>query len=373
MPDNHWDDPQKKDHAEAVGVAESPDDGAQEVRGVAGGSSRKESEGVSDSEEALSRVRGQSQGREWRLLEKVVGSLHVEQRRARRWGIFFKFLTFAYLFALLSVFYVNSDSVVEPSSAVPHVAIVDVLGPIAAQEEASADNLVWALRRAFNAPDSRAVVLRINSPGGSPVQSGYIYDEIQRLKLLNPEKKVYAVIADIGASGAYYIAAAADEIYADKASLVGSIGVTASGFGFVDLMSRLGIERRIYTAGEHKAFLDPFSPLNDQESELWQEVLNTTHQQFIEQVRKGRGVRLREDPDLFSGLVWTGEQALGLGLIDGLGSASYVAREVVGVEKLVDYGRQPRPWEQIIDRLGVSFAKGVAAYTGLESGSMRLR
>jgi len=335
--ENHWNEPQDKD---------------------------------SKPQQALDSVRGDSQGKEWKLLEKVVGSLHVEQRRARRWGIFFKSLTFIYLFALLAVFYFGSTADPEkPASSGQHTAIIEVKGPISADDEANADNLVWALRRAFKAPEAQAVILRINSPGGSPVQSGYIYDEIRRLRAEQPEKKVYAVITDIGASGAYYIAAAADEIYADKASLVGSIGVTASGFGFVDLMTKLGVERRIYTAGEHKTFLDPFSPQNKQESQLWQEVLNTTHRQFIEQVRQGRGERLSDDPALFSGLVWTGEQAMELGLVDALGSSSFVAREVVGAEKLVDYGPQPKPWEQIIDQLGVSFAKGIATHMGLDAGS----
>ncbi len=335
MADNHWDNPEK---------------------------------GSDEALQALDKVRAEGSGREWRLLEKIVGGLHVEQRRARRWGIFFKLLTFTYLFALLALFFIKSDMTSDSAESAEHTAIIEVLGPISAKDEASADNIVWSLRRAFKEPSAKAVILRINSPGGSPVQSGYIYDEIKRLRALNPEKKLYAVISDIGASGAYYIAAAADEIYADKASLVGSIGVTASGFGFVDLMSKLGVERRIYTAGEHKAFLDPFSPSDDRESRLWQEVLNTTHRQFIEQVRVGRGERLKNDPKLFTGLVWTGEQALEMGLIDGLGSSSYVARELIGVEKLVDYMPQPKPWEEIIDQLGVSFAKGMATAIGMDAG-----
>lgn len=335
MADNHWDNPEK---------------------------------GSSEALQALDKVRAEGAGREWRLLEKIVGGLHVEQRRSRRWGIFFKLLTFTYLFALLALFFIKSDMTSDSAESAEHTAIIEVLGPISAKDEASADNIVWSLRRAFKEPSAKAVILRINSPGGSPVQSGYIYDEIKRLRALNPEKKLYAVITDIGASGAYYIAAAADEIYADKASLVGSIGVTASGFGFVDLMSKLGVERRIYTAGEHKAFLDPFSPSDDRESRLWQEVLNTTHRQFIEQVRVGRGERLKNDPKLFTGLVWTGEQALEMGLIDGLGSSSYVARELIGVERLVDYMPQPKPWEEIIDQLGVSFAKGMATAMGVDAG-----
>lgn len=302
--------------------------------------------------------------REWRLIEKLLMGLHAEQRRSRRWGIFFKLLTFAYLFGILAIFLVGKD-VGHDVLVKEHTAIIDVRGPIADGEEASADKLVGALRSAFKEPKSRAVIMRINSPGGSPVQSGYVYDEIKRLRGLYPQKKLYAVISDIGASGAYYIAAAADEIYADKASLVGSIGVTSAGFGFVELMDKLGIERRALVSGEHKTFLDPFSPLKDSERRFWEEVLGTTHQQFINKVREGRGDRLKGDERVFSGLVWTGEQALKLGLVDGLGSSSMVARDIVGEEELVQYGSKLSPLEKLIDRLGVSFSKSMAAELGL--------
>lgn len=310
--------------------------------------------------------------KEWKLIEKTLSGLFVEQRRARRWGIFFKLLTFTYLFALMAIFFVGKDIApeVKPSA---HTAIIEIKGPISADDEASADNIIWSLREAFKADNAKAVILRINSPGGSPVQSGYIYDEIKRLRSVHPDKPLYAVITDIGASGAYYIAAAADYIYADKASLVGSIGVVAGGFGFVDLMEKVGVERRLYTAGEHKAFLDPYSPSNSGEEQFWQSVLNTTHEQFVEQVRKGRGDRLKDDPKLYSGLVWSGEQALELGLIDGLGSSSYVARDVVKVEKLVDYSPKQEPWKQIVDELGVSFAKGIAAELGVNTKAHELR
>lgn len=305
--------------------------------------------------------------REWRLIEKVVNSLNVEHRRARRWGIFFKLLTFTYLFALLWLFW--SGSKFSKDSVVPqtHTAVVDVSGPIMDGEKASADAIITALRNAFKAERSQAVVMRINSPGGSPVQSGYVYDEIKRLRELYPQKKLYAVITDIGASGAYYMAAAADEIYADKASLVGSIGVISSSFGFVDLIDKIGVERRTLTAGENKAFLDPFSPLKEEDKAFWQTVLATTHQQFISQVKAGRGERLKGGDELFSGLVWTGEQALELGLIDGLGSTSMVAREIVGVEKMVDYTARPQPLERIIERLGIGVAKQLALELGLGS------
>ncbi len=303
--------------------------------------------------------------KEWRLIEKMVNSLHVEHRRSRRWGIFFKLLTFVYLFSLLAIFYVGKSFDTDKVVPQDHTAVVEVKGPIMDDEQASADSIILALRDAFKADHSQAVILRINSPGGSPVQAGYVYDEIKRLRDLHPEKKLYAVITDIGASGAYYIAAAADEIYADKASLVGSIGVISSSFGFVDLIDKLGVERRTLTAGENKAFLDPFSPLKDKDRVFWQSVLNTTHQQFINQVKQGRGDRLKGGDELFSGLVWSGEQALELGLIDGLGSSSMVARDIIGAEKLIDYTARPKPLDRLIERLGVGVAKELSLQLGL--------
>lgn len=298
-------------------------------------------------------------GRDWKLIEKLVLSLQSEQRKSRRWGIFFKLLTFAYLFALLVIIKFPLGGSLDAATG-SHTALVEINGMIAADELASADNIVGSLREAFEADNSVAVVLRINSGGGSPVQSGYVYDEIQRLRGEHPDKKVYAVISDIGASGAYYIAAAADEIYADKASLVGSIGVVAGGFGFAEMMEKVGVERRLYTAGENKAFLDPFSPENEEEVAFWQGVLKTTHSQFIDKVREGRGDRLADDERLFSGLIWSGEQALELGLIDGLGSTSHVARQVIGEEELVDYSRRKSPLQNIVDQFGVSVGSALA-------------
>ncbi|AOY87295.1 S49 family peptidase [Marinobacter salinus] len=298
-------------------------------------------------------------GRDWKLIEKLVMSLQSEQRRSRRWGIFFKFLTFGYLFLLLFMFkFPFGDTV--GSAGGEHTALIEINGPIAADELASADNIVGSLRSAFEEVSAKAVLLRINTPGGSPVQSGYIYDEIGRLREKYPEKKVYAVISDIGASGAYYIASAADEIYANRASLVGSIGVVAGGFGFTGIMDKVGVERRLYTSGENKAFLDPFSPEQAEEVAFWQGVLENTHSQFISAVKEGRGERLADDERLFSGLVWSGEQALELGLIDGLGSASHVARQIIGQEDLVDYSRHKSPLQDIVDQLGVAFGEGFA-------------
>lgn len=296
--------------------------------------------------------------RDWRLIEKVVMSLQSEQRKSRRWGIFFKLLTFVYLFALLAIVWTPFGDSLEATTG-KHTAVVEVNGPIAADELASADNIVGSLRSAFEQENAVAIILRINSPGGSPVQSGYIYDEIKRLREEYPEKKVYAVISDIGASGAYYIAAAADEIYANRASLVGSIGVVAGGFGFTGAMDKLGVDRRLYTAGDNKAFLDPFSPEQEQEVAFWQDVLESTHRQFIEAVKKGRGDRLADDERLFSGLVWSGEQALELGLIDGLGSTSHVARQVIGQEDLIDYSQRKGALRDLVDQLGVSVGQGV--------------
>ncbi|WP_107329086.1 signal peptide peptidase SppA [Metapseudomonas otitidis] len=309
----------------------------------------------------------------WRLLEKAVLAGVQEQRRARRWGIFFKLLTFLYLFGALLMFSPLFDLQKTAARGETHTALVEVRGMIADNEAASADNIVSSLRAAFEDPKTKGVVLRINSPGGSPVQSGYIYDEIRRLRGEHPDTKVYAVITDLGASGAYYIASAADEIYADKASLVGSIGVTAASFGFVDLMGKLGVERRVYTSGEHKAFLDPFQPQKDDETRFWQGVLDTTHRQFIESVKNGRGDRLKVDghPELFSGLVWSGEQALELGLVDKLGSTSYVAREVIGAKEIVDYTKQDTPFDRFAKRLGASMAEQLAMWMGFRGPSLR--
>lgn len=279
-----------------------------------------------------------------------------EQRATRRWGIFFKVLLFAYLFILLAI--VARDLAQTEASATlkEHVGVVDVNGVIASGEESSAANVVKGLRSAFKAEKSVAVMIRINSPGGSPVQAGYINDEIQRLKGEYPEKKVYAVVSDICASGGYYIAAAADEVYANKASIVGSIGVRMDSFGFVDAIDKLGIERRLLTAGEHKGLLDPFLPEDETAKVHLTEMLDDIHQQFIDVVKDGRGKRLNDNPDIFTGLVWTGERAVELGLVDALGSPSYVAREVIGQEKMVDY----TPEEDLLERFAANLGQAAA-------------
>jgi len=307
----------------------------------------------------------------WKLLEKTLLATVEERRRARRWGIFFKLLGFAYLSTLL-VMFSPALSLKEAARTGDHTALVEVRGVIADSEAASADNIVGSLRAAFKDKHTKGVVLRINSPGGSPVQSGCIYDEIRRLRAAHPDIKLYAVITDLGASGAYYIASAADAVYADKASLVGSIGVTAASFGFVGAMERLGVERRVYTAGEHKAFLDPFQPQKEGEVRFWREVLDVTHRQFIDSVKQGRGERLKDKdhPELFSGLVWSGEQALQLGLVDALGSASYVAREVVGAENLVDFTVRETPLDRFAKKLGTGVAERLEMWMGLQAPAL---
>ncbi len=297
------------------------------------------------------------QERLWRVMERTLNEATKEQRRRRRWGIFFKIIGLLY-FTLIILLLVGGRGELDERARTQeaYTAVIDLKGIIADGESASADRLITALRRAYKDPKVKGIVLRINSGGGSPVQSGYVYDEINRLRALNPHIKIYAVITDIGASGAYYIAAAADEIYADKASLVGSIGVTGAGFGFVESLEKLGIERRLYTSGEHKAFLDPFQPMKEEETLFWQEVLDGVHQQFINIVLEGRGERLKvaENPDLFTGLIWNGEQALAMGLIDGLGSTSYVARELIGAPFTVDFTLREDPFGRLMKGLGAS-------------------
>lgn len=259
-----------------------------------------------------------------------------EQRRARRWGIFFKlaFLLFLILF-LLAVFGSKNENQLTTASRI--TAVVDINGIIMDGAEASAELVLPSLKEAFENSRTKGVLLRINSPGGSPVQAGIINDEIRRLKALHKDIPVYAVVSDLCASGGYYIAVAADQIYADKASIVGSIGVRMDNFGVVGLMEKLGVQRRLYTAGVNKGMLDPFLPEKPEQVQHVQAMLNTTHQQFINVVKQGRGDRLKETPDIFSGLFWTGEQALKLGLIDGLGSDKYIARELFKAEDMINF------------------------------------
>ena len=309
--------------------------------------------------------------REWKLIEKMVTSAQDEQRKSRRWGIFFKLATLGYLFIALLVFSAGrwSDGVPNPSK--DHTALVDINGIIMSDSDASADRLTKGIRDAFKAEHSKGIVLRVNSPGGSPVQSGLVYREIRRLQKQYPEKKVYAVITDMGASGAYYISSAANEIYADPASIVGSIGVVSDGFGFVGAMEKVGVERRVFTSGENKAMLDPFQPLDDNQKAYFASILGDVHQQFIDAVKEGRGDRLKDDPNIFSGLFWSGRQALDLGLIDGLASPGQVAREIIGQEDVVDYTPSTSPLDAFVGKLGVTMADRFMTSLGI--GSIRLQ
>lgn len=291
--------------------------------------------------------------REQRMLDRWIEGVLVEQRRTRRWKLFFRFVFAALIAASLAmtayaVMFAGRDIT---GMSGPHLGVVEVQGVIDAQGEASAERIIQGLQDAWASPASRGVVLHINSPGGSPVQSQRVYDEVRRLAAQG-DKPVVAVIEDIGASGAYYMAAAADDIYASPASLVGSIGVIYSGFGLQGAIDKLGIERRVFTAGDNKAFLDPFSPIREEQRAFWQSVLETTHRQFIDDVKAGRGVRLDDDPRLFSGLIWTGEQALELGLIDGLSSLGALSRERFGGLPMRDYTPALDPLTRLSRQLG---------------------
>jgi protease-4 len=292
---------------------------------------------------------------ERRVITKLAQASLKEQKRARRWSIFFKFLIFAYITFFLFMF--TEPDISKAKMAQKPTALVELQGVIADDETASADNIVSALRSAFEDEKTEGVILRINSPGGTPVQAGYIYDEILRLREKYPETPLYAVVSDMAASGGYYVASAADEIYASNSSIVGSIGVRMDSFGVVDAMEKLGIESRSLTAGEHKALLDPFTPVDEKAVKHLQNMIDEIHQQFIDAVRKGRGDRLREFDDLFSGLIWTGQEAIELGLVDKIGSASHVAREVIGAEDIVEYSVEEDVLERLVDRLGASTAK----------------
>lgn len=295
---------------------------------------------------------------EWQadVISKLAFAAVDEQRRARRWGIFFKSLFFIYILVILISALSTSDGGSKLGKASEHTALVEVKGVIVAGAEAGADNIIQGLRAAFKEPKAKAVILRINSPGGSPVQAGYVYDEIKRLRIKHKDKKVYAVISDMCASGGYYIAVAADEIYADKASIVGSIGVLMNSFGFTKAMKNLGIERRLYTAGKSKGFLDPFSEVKASDKAHIETLLGTIHKQFIDTVKEGRGKRLVDDKQLFTGLIWTGEESVALGLTDGLGSSSFVAREIIEAETIIDYTPRPNYLDRFADRLGVAMA-----------------
>ena len=292
------------------------------------------------------------------LLERLAFAALTEQRRARRWSIFFRFF-FITLFLLVLILS-QSDNLGGRALA-RHTALVDLDGEIGANTLASADNVISGLRAAFESTSTVGVIVRANSPGGSPVQAAYINDEIRRLRTKYPKIPLYAVIGDMCASGCYYALAAADKIYANKASIVGSIGVLMNGFGFVDTMKKLGVERRLMTAGDHTGFLDPFSPVKPAESKYAQELLDRIHQQFIDVVRQGRGKSLKETKDMFSGLFWTGDEAVKLGLVDSLGDTGYVAREVIGAEDIVDFTYRENVFDRFARRLGTAMGETLGA------------
>lgn len=306
---------------------------------------------------------------ERKVLEKVALAALEEQRRARRWGIFFKILGFAYLTVLL-VTLIDWETLVEPDKSARHTALIEISGAIQAKGDANADNIVGALQSAFGDEGTAGVILRINSPGGSPVQAGIIAGEIGRLRAKHPDTPLHVVVEDVCASGGYYVAAAADKIFVDKASIVGSIGVLMDGFGFTQTMEKLGVERRLLTAGENKGFLDPFSPVDPEQQVYAKQMLEEIHGQFIAMVRKGRGARLKETPEIFSGLVWSGEKSIELGLADAYGNVESVARDVIKAENIVDYTQQESLAERLAGRFGAAMAQ---ALTPFEKAGVTLR
>ncbi|MEE9492502.1 MAG: S49 family peptidase [Gammaproteobacteria bacterium] len=306
------------------------------------------------------------EGWEKDVVTELAFSAIKEQRRTRRWGIFFKLLMFAYLLGILFLYRPGGFSDGSKTDE-DHTAVIDLKGIISADDEASADTIITGLREAYENEHVKGVILRINSPGGSPVQSAYINDEMHKLREEHPDIPLYAVVTDMCASGGYFIAVAAEKIYADKSSVVGSIGVRMDGFGFVDAMNKLGVERRLLTAGEHKGFLDPFMPTKEDDVEHVKGLLASIHEQFIDNVRAGRGDRLHETPTMFSGLIWTGEQAKELGLIDDFGTSSYVAKEIFGAEELVDYTPAADLFEKFSKRFGVALGQGIGKVLSQQS------
>ena len=298
---------------------------------------------------------------ERRTLEKLVFSALQEQKAGRRWGIFFKVLGFVYLTLVLAALVAWGT---ETSRQARHTALIDLTGVIESKGATNAEKMIESLQAAFKEKNVAGIVLRINSPGGSPVQAGLVNDEIRRLRAAHPGTPLYAVVEDICASGGYYVAAAADQIYVNKASIVGSIGVLMDGFGFTGTMEKFGVDRRLLTAGSNKGFLDPFSPPNQEQMAHAHAMLNDIHKQFIDVVKTGRGARLKETPDMSSGLMWTGEQSIKLGLADDFGSVDSVARDVIKAEKVLDYTVKENIAERFAKRLGAgavnSFWNGVS-------------
>jgi protease IV len=290
------------------------------------------------------------------LLTKLATAALKEQRRARLWGIFFKLLTFAYITFIL-IWALDWKGRGDMTGGKKHTAMIEVNGVISPGSDASAERINSALQAAFKDKSTQGVVVRINSPGGSPVQAQTIYDEMRRLRTKYPDIPLYAVVEDVCASGGYFVAVGADRIYVAKSSIVGSIGVLMNGFGFTGLMDKLGVERRLITAGDNKGMLDPFSPLDEKDLKHARQMVDDIHQQFIGVVREGRGKRLKETPDMFSGLIWTGQKSVDLGLADAFGSLEFVAREVIKAEEIVDYTQK----ESVVEKFAKRFGAGAAA------------
>jgi protease IV len=308
-------------------------------------------------------------GWEREIIEKLALAAVTEQTRARRWGVFFKSLIFIYLFVIFGMaIYPDIKQVLGVDSKY-HTAVIDVVGVIAEDKDANAASIIEGLRDAVKDKNTKGIILHSNSPGGSPVQSAYVYEEIRNIKKEHPDLPVYAVVSDICASGCYYIASASDKIFVNQSSLIGSIGVLMDGFGFVDGMQKLGVERRLLTAGAHKAMLDPFSPPKEDETKYMQGLLDQVHQQFIGAVKAGRGDRLKETPDMFSGLVWTGEAGVKLGVADGFGNDDYVAKDIIGAEKLVDFTQQGSLIDKMAGKLGASFGQAIGSL--IQGSSLR--
>ncbi len=295
------------------------------------------------------------------VMEQFARDYVRDRRSSRRWNLFFRFGWLA--LGVFAAWTIHQDTATSSAPSGPHSALVELRGEIAAGGEASAEVLLSGLKSAFEDAGAQGVIIRINSPGGSPVQAGIVYDEVKRLKALH-NKKVYAVVEESAASGAYYIAVAADEIYVDKASIVGSIGVLMDGFGFDKVLEKVGVERRLLTAGENKGMLDPYSPLSEKQRGYAQAMLDQIHRQFIDSVRTGRGERLKETPETFSGLFWNGEEAVKMGLADGLGNLDYVAREVIKAEEIIDYTPKENVAERLAKRFGAALGEGAVRALG---------
>ena len=310
------------------------------------------------------------EGWERKVLEKVALAAIAEQRTSRRWSMAFKMLVMVYLFIVLflGMGWLKKGG---DKSTGKHTAMVELRGVISSESAASADNVTSGLQAAFKDTNTKGIVLRINSPGGSPVQAGYINDEIKRLRGLHPDIPLYAVVEDICASGGYYVAVAADKIYVDKGSIIGSIGVVMDGFGFTGTMEKLGVERRAITAGDNKKFLDPFSPVNPAHKAYAEKMIGEIHEQFITVVRDGRGKRLKENPDIFSGLVWTGPKSIELGLADALGSVDSVARDVIKAEDIVDFTPRENIAERVARKFGAAMAEALVKLTAAGGAQLR--